>query len=460
MEYIQFHCPACQHLLVVPPEAAGVSGPCPNCQTVIQGPQPTPAPSPPPQPQPLNPPAPTYQAPAPQAPVPQISETQRHQAPASPAHSDFANVPDPFEGGGIAAPVQHHPVPEPVAVEEPVTSEVSPQEDPPKQEAEASTPRTKKEKKRGGGLSFLQALLMSLLFAIAFFIFGFFVGKSGAISWQEILTKAEQQKVEEESLSAPLLEEEEEEIPLQNLIPPPTDPPVSIIPSPESITDAQATLEAFLACESWSTRNAFVLYPNEVLPQMAACDEKYGSGPIIAESIELEQDLSNQKVFWVKTPNNEGRFSTILIQDKGRWLVDWDGFSDFYYNRLDSFAEGKEGPMSGLFRVFLKAAPGETAPLSPARCLVNAPQSSQSYQVNNTSDSPARKKLADIFQAHLQADPKAFKAIMAADGIPLIVELTRNGADNPTIRLQRIIATGWAPLPAEKFSEENSSSFY
>ena len=304
----------------------------------------------------------------------------------------------------------------------------------------------------------LQALLLSFFFSLIFFALGFYLGKTGSISWEEILKNAQQQGLKVQNPTTPRETST-------------NTPPISIAPlannSPQNHTDshtnsssAQATLEAFLAARTWSIRNAYVLYPNLIIEEMEASSIFHGDGPIEVQSITLKQDQPNQKVFWIETLNNPRPFSVVLIKDRGNWLVDWAGFADFYHNRLQAFANGRDGPVQGVFRVFLKAAPGETSPLSPSRCLVMAPQNEEAYQANSPAQSPVRKKLAEIFQAYLQADSQNFKDAMDGPGIPLIVELSRNGAQNPTLILQKIITSGWAPLPPEELKKGDLSSFY
>ena len=88
-----------------------------------------------------------------------------------------------------------------------------------------------------------------------------------------------------------------------------------------------------------------------------------------------------------------------------------------------------------------------------------APQSVIAHQVNTATESSARLRLAEIFQAYQQAEPQTFKELMASAGIPLIVEISRSGATNPTLTLESIVAPGWTPLPPEELKKD-ASSFY
>lgn len=422
MDYIQFHCPTCNHLLVVPPEAANLSGPCPNCQTIIHGP----GYSPPPQPQPLNPP----------------SESEAIAA-QPPQEEPIAQQPIVLE----EPPVDWEQQPEAASTSTPEAVE-------PDNEPKADEPVIERKKTdRGHGISFLQALMLCFLCSVAFFGLGFYLGKAGALSWEEIVQKSQQVSPD----PTPPQDSETEETA------PKTEVSISPLPSgnaedstDEGALEARASLEAFLAADTWAVRNAYVLYPDQILPEMEACAARNGDGAIETESITLEQSQPDLKVFWIQTSNNVRPFSVVLIRNRNRWLVDWSAFADFYHNRLQAFASGKEGPMRAAFRVFLKAAPGETSPLSPARCLVMAPQSETAYQVT----SAAREELAEIFQNYLQTDPKSFREAMEGPGLPFIVELSRTGASNPTLQLESIIATTWPPLPPSELKKDNLSSFY
>ena len=452
MDYLRFHCPACNHLLIVPPEAAGLSGPCPNCQTIIKAPEPESLP----QPQPLNPPT---AEPKPE-PVPESEPVLIAPEP----------IPEP-------EPVAEAPLKTSFPTQDPTRSTAFTKTSNPSQthtekgssenireslrEKPAKNTAAQEDKKaqRTSGLSLPQALLLSFISAAAFFIFGFFLGRQATPTWPSIV-EATGQHIERNTANNQPSEAEPEEINIAQLS---SFPPEQSEPAQELIpthSDARATLEAFFGAETWSARSAYVLYPTQMLGLMEATAAKYGDGPIAIEGLSLERDQPDKKVFWIKTPQNERPFSVILIQAQGGWLVDWSGFADFYYNRLSSFTSGEEGPLTGVFRVFLKGAPGETSPLSPARCLVMTPQDSTAHEVISAPDSPARIQLAEIFQSYLQSDPKTFKEAIAGTGIPLTIKLSRNNTQNPTIRLVEILSTSWAPLPPDKSALETASSFY
>ena len=417
-----------------------MSGPCPNCHNIIQGPN---QPVAPPQPQPLNPPqeeVPTLfsQRESPQPTHPEAALSPPSAEPSPPQEAAPINEPS-----SSPPPAQPESVPSPI--EEPVSHPAPSQTTGPPL---SSNPRS-------SGLSFAQALALCFISSLIFFVLGFVLGKSGAVDWEKIVDQTQKQR--------------NRESPESTLPPPRADQDSEILITPlefntpaqeEEPNTASATLETFLLADTWGARNAYVLNSEAVLPMMAASAKIHGDGPIPFKSISLQFEEPNLRSFWIETSEHPQPFSVVLRKEGDWWLVDWLGFADFYYDRLGTFAQGREGPMKAIFRVLLKAAPGETSPLSPSRCLVRAPQSPLTYQVNSLAESPARRQLAEIFQKYLQKEPEQFNEAMADDGIPLILEISRTGAENPTLQLEKIITAGWAPLTAEQLEKDSSSRFY
>ena len=412
-----------------------MSGPCPNCHNIIQGPNHyTPS-----QPQPLNPP---HQE------VPILNPSQEMPLPAAAV--------EPPAPPAEPAPTVPSPQPEPQYQPEPQpTPQPNPSEEPPRArepELEIGSPPSRNQ--GSSGLSFPQAFVLCFFSSLLFFVLGFILGKSGAAERNSLLEQVQQkQTLPPLESTTPSTPQEIEEIIVAPL-------EVNTVAQAEDLTPARATLEAFLASTTVGARNAYSLNSKEVLPMMAASAAIHGEGPVSFESIELHTEGPNMKVFWVETSDHPLPFPVVMIKEADWWLVDWAGFADFYYDRLGAFARGREGPMKGAFRVLLKAAPGETSPLSPSRCLVKAPQSPSSFQVNSIAESPARRKLAEIFQIYQQKEPENFKELMSGDGIPLILEISRSGAENPTLQLDQVITTGWPPLSSAKFKKDPSSRFY
>lgn len=446
MDYIRFHCPSCNNLLVVPPEAAEMSGPCPYCNTLIEGPNHRPAI------QLLNQPSTAQLA---TSATPSTHTHSVHSIPEQAAAPAPTITPDPAQLSDVPQPLTTPQPPQ----EPPSQTEISPNQPPNEAQVEAPAQHPL-QPHPPRGLSFPQATLLCFISAAAFFIMGFYLGKTGSNSWQDILKHADPETVRTEEIESPTPAPIAPQVTASQR---PLEPASNTLPPLESISSAsaRASLEAFLNAETWSARSAYALDPTnpELLAKMEAAAQSYGDHAIEVESIILQSDGPDQKVFWIKTQKNARPFSAILIREEQNWRVDWSAFAEFYYDRLNSFAIGEAGPMKGRFRVLLKAAPGETSPLSPARCLIMAPQSVIAYQVNSAAGSSARRELAEMLQAYLQAEPETYHELMASAGIPLIVEISRNGAVNPTLTLDRIAASGWAPLPPEEL-KKSSSSFY
>ena len=52
------------------------------------------------------------------------------------------------------------------------------------------------------------------------------------------------------------------------------------------------------------------------------------------------------------------------------------------------------------------------------------------------------------------------KAILENGGIPLVLEISRSGAKNPSLKLERIVANTWQPLDPEKSQIGKSTGFH
>lgn len=419
-----------------------MSGPCPNCQIVIHGPHHSA-----PQPQPLNPP---------QEEIPII--LPKPQPDPHPTEN-----PEPIFDSPVS---EQTPLPPQEQSEQSIEKhdarshlQESRPSDPLRDAEEQNQAEKSQDTRRLRGLSFLQAFFLCFVFSLGFFALGFYLGKSGSVSWEDLAQISKNGKSGQAD-HAPTSKQSADPEASRSIPINPLTEKGSEAGNDLDASTAKATLEAFLAAETWGGRNAYVLSSKAVFPMMAASASVHGDGPIDIKGLGLQSEHPNTKVFWIQTSKHQFPFTTALVKEGEWWLVDWLGFADFYYNRLDSFAKGREGPMTGTFRVLLKPAPGETSPLSPARCLVSTPQLQASYQVNSAADSPVRRELAEIFQSYLQGDPKNFNEAMDGAGIPLVLELSRTGAENPTLQLEDIIATGWPALTPKQIKKETSSSFY
>ncbi|MDP0489987.1 MAG: hypothetical protein Q7Q71_02910 [Verrucomicrobiota bacterium JB023] len=98
MDLIHFQCPHCGNELTVPREVAHLTGPCPRCGTVIQGPASSP-------PAPLPPPTPTV-PPALELETPPPPTTEREAAYPAPFGEtpESSPSPEPAKSGGLSLP--------------------------------------------------------------------------------------------------------------------------------------------------------------------------------------------------------------------------------------------------------------------------------------------------------------------------------------------------------------------
>ena len=172
---------------------------------------------------------------------------------------------------------------------------------------------------------------------------------------------------------------------------------------------------------------------------------QYGDGPISFSSIELINEFPELKVFSVNTIKHEQPFHVAVIKEENAWLVDWAGFADFYYDKFESFATGTEGPNRGIFRLFLRPAPGEPNPSSPNRFIVNAIHSSNAYQVTAATNSRLRKQLTLLAKRVEEEESGDLRKTFETHGLPFTLELSRSGEVNPTLKFERIDSYSWLP---------------
>lgn len=295
---------------------------------------------------------------------------------------------------------------------------------------EATARRASRPERTSGGLSLLATAIIATLCSVIFFAMGFFFGRSGNFTRTLEHPRVERPPTAEVSAPPAALE-----------IPPvvaPTDP----LPTPE-ISGAMAALEAFLSAKSWAARSAYVLRPDKVMPLMEADAQQNGDGPVPYDRLDLVHDAPQLKIFALTTLRHPLPFNVVVVKDEVGWSVDWEGFQDFYGDRFETFARGGNGPTKGIFRLFLKPAPGESDPLNPSRFTVSAMHSTNTYQVSTQQDSEVRKQLADLLKKSKEDDSGELRNALEGAGLPFMLELSRTGSVNPSLKLERVAAFTW-----------------
>jgi hypothetical protein len=227
--------------------------------------------------------------------------------------------------------------------------------------------------------------------------------------------------------------------------------PVPLPPEPNEETpaptddsaSARATLDAFFSAPSWTVRNAYVRNPGTVLADMERLSERFGDRAIETSEITFLVDNPGEKVFRVKTPEQENPFPVSVIQKDGMWKVAWESFAEFYYDQFDDFATGEEGPATKTFHLLIKPAPGESDPLAPARVMARAPHSTEARQLTLINDSSARQALVRLFQTYHEQRPELLQSAFDTGGLPLVVTISRTKSENPSLRLEEIVSNTW-----------------
>lgn len=204
-----------------------------------------------------------------------------------------------------------------------------------------------------------------------------------------------------------------------------------------------AALEAFLSAKSWAARSAYVAEPARVMSLMESDALQNGDGPVPYERLELIGDDPQRKTFALQTLRHPLPFSVVVMKDELGWGVEWEGFQEFYNDTFETFARGGKGPTKGVFRLFLKPAPGESDPLNPARFIVSVMHSTNTYQVSTQQDSEVRKQLAVVLRKIQNEESGDLKSALEGAGLPFMLELSRTGSVNPSLKLERVVSFSW-----------------
>lgn len=281
------------------------------------------------------------------------------------------------------------------------------------------------------GLSLLPVAGIATFCSVVFFVLGFFFGKSGNFT----------RTIPSDAATPPEATVSPAELPSTGEFIPqiPSDSP---LPTADQ-SGAMAALEAFLSAKSWAARSAYVAEPSRVMALMESDTLKNGDGPIPYERLELIGDDPQRKTFALQTLRHPLPFSVVVMKDELGWGVDWEGFQEFYNDTFETFARGGKGPTKGVFRLFLKPAPGESDPLNPARFIVSAMHSTNTYQVSTQQDSEVRKQLAVVLRKIQKDESGDLKSALEGAGLPFMLELSRTGSVNPSLKLERVVAFSW-----------------
>lgn len=396
---------------MVPPEASALSGPCPDCGTIIHGPN------------------------SPEALREKEAASQKRQADEEKEQAEQAEQVTPLQATQ-AAP-EENPASPPQA-QEPPQKPIAEEAEEPAKEAPKPKPSPRREPPRRSGLSLPVVILLASFLSALFFILGFFFGKTGRGDFLNpppaALIKTENPPTLSNQITPP------PKIDINEIVPPP-----KTLPERTNETEqAQTVLEAFLNASSWGVRNAYVHNPDEALSNMEEMAQQHGDGPIPFDDLSLAFSSPEEQVFQLLALKDEKPFLVSVVKVGSLWQVDWDTFSEFYYDKFEAFATGSGGASSGVFHLRLKPAPDETDPLAPSKLLAHTPNSTKSFPLTFAIGTGAQEKVASLLAILDRDQPETLSRLMATDGIPLVVRISRSGASSPELQLEEVVATTWS----------------
>jgi hypothetical protein len=411
-DVIQFHCPACGTTLRLPLEMAARQGPCPCCTRVIVAPDPyrgTGAfvPAPPPTPAYIEPFRPFADSP-PLVPKDVAMETSAPELP----------------------PVEKTP-------EEPA---------PPRQPAEeTSRPQCQHEVPPSRAVFVLSLLLASVVSLFAGYLLGarsnWLVSRTPypVMHVPKLETKTE--PATKTVLIKPQIPTTEVKADPAPVSKPETKPEPKAEPVKAS-TAAETALKAFLDAPDWTTRSAYVLFPDKVRAAMEDYSRKVPDGATPFQSISVQNSYTDKDtgstmfIFGVTTTQHPTGIPVAVMETKSGWQVDWQSFIEF---RDDLFRTFADGPVNQRGRFHL---------------LVSAPPASRAAKTENEHFStllldppfPGRQRLAYVkktasFHAELLGSVDN-----GAVSTPLLEVEKRSTPDGKTyLEITGMIASDWLP---------------
>lgn len=419
-DQLQFSCPACGKTLVLPAAAAGAQGPCPLCAEEIIGPDPSSGQ----QAQRVEMEAPWAEQMAPMPPAPKTQAAEPEPEPLEPEPEPLQAEPEPPE----AEPRPAEPEPRPLTD--------SPLDDPLAQLDQAGSTTAPPAVRKG--ISPAALIFSWLLIGALAFAGGFLTGKKYAAG----TTPADPPS------GNPAATPPGAAVPLKTWLPPngePTQPPTG-----DAATAGPASvLRAFLSAPGWAARSAHVLNSDNVHQSMAVQASIYGDGPIEATEISLLQKGEHSHVFLVKTAKIPAGFPVALARTGDGWLVDWETFSEFHYDRFKLFAAEPSEDHQTFHLLVNRSSPGADKEIATFR--LNPPMPGREKPAKVRKDSTAYATLTEVFKQQQELDPETFRELTKTQGLPLVVVLSSrgNGSGETTLWIDDVVAVGWGPQPAE-----------
>ena len=415
-DVIQFHCPACGTTLRLPLEMAARQGPCPCCTRVIVAPDPyrgTGAfvPAPPPPPAYIEPFRPFADSP------PLIPKDAKPET----------VVPEP-------PPVVEIPE-EPVAIPAPAEP--------------ASLPQCQHPAPASRAVFVLSLLLASVVSLFAGYLLGarsnWLVSRTPYPVMHVPKLEAKPEPATKTVLIKPQLPAPEVKTDPAPAPKPDIKPETKPEPKPEPVkasTAAETALKAFLDAPDWTTRSAYVLFPDKVRAAMEDYSRKVPDGATPYLSISVQNSYTDKDsgstmfIFGVITAQHPTGIPVAVMETKSGWQVDWQSFIEFRDDLFRSFADGPSN-QRGRFHL-----------------LVSEPPASRAAKTENEHFStllldppfPGRQKLAYVKKtAGFHAELLGGVTNGAVSTPVLEVEKRSTPDGKPYLEITGLIANDWLP---------------
>lgn len=238
-------------------------------------------------------------------------------------------------------------------------------------------------------------------------------------------------------------------VPLKTWLPPEGKPSPGETEDPTAPVGPASVLRAFLSAPGWAARSAHVLPSEQVHQAMAVQASIHGDGPIKTTEIALLQKGENSHIFLVRTEKIPSGFPVALAKTGDGWLVDWQTFSEFFYDRFKTFAAEPSEDHETFHLLVNRGDPGADKDIATFR--LNPPMPGREKVAKVRKDSTAYSALGEVFKQQEKLDPETFEELTRGQGLPLVVVLSSRGNGNgeASLWIDDVVAVGWGPQVGE-----------
>jgi hypothetical protein len=208
----------------------------------------------------------------------------------------------------------------------------------------------------------------------------------------------------------------------------------------------EATLNAFLNADGWASRSAYVMFPESVRARMEARSKVSDDGPFETTSISLFEVTEQAHIFQVATPKVPEGFPVAVARDNNSWLVDWETFIEFYDDRFQRFAAGKEGE-HGVFHLMVKPVESNDTVALFEQFILNPPMPGREQTAYAGKGSVVLARIQSIFDRRAGLSEKVFNQLIEGQGPPMVLALSynTNAEGKSYLQIEDVVAIGWGP---------------